>query len=360
MLVTRKLSLLIIAFFVVAFAQTSTAKSEKSMKSAKSTKSMKSINCDKEGNDQKKIQKTLDRARSGSVISLSGTCEGLSLVVKTDGITVHGPADLRGNGNEPVVRVQDAGDINLVDLELSDGDIGLEVANSRVNALDVTANNNVSEGFTMIRHGNLVCTNCEAKGNGSRGMLVIGSATLCGTGVFAENGIDGVLVFLGGKAFSSASVCGGIPDLDLIDNGQSGLSVVQGGGVFMDEVDLEASSNDLIGITVFDSSSVVVRRSEIKVEDNGYFGLNVSSGQVRLNETNIGNTSIRGNGFFGVQLSSNSFTLFGATTTITANGFLDALVSDFSNVNGTFPGAVNVDSIIICEPGQSSGTLCSF
>ena len=190
-------------------------------------------------------------------------------------------------------------------------------------------------------------------------MLVIGSATLCGTGVFAENGIDGVLVFLGGKVFSSASVCGGIPDLDLIDNGQSGLSVVQGGDVFMDEVDLEASSNDFIGITVFDSSTVVVRRSVIKAEDNTYFGLNVSNGQVRLNESNGGNTSIHGNGFFGVQLSANSFALFGATTTITGNLFVDVIVSDFSNANATFPGGVTV-GFTSCEPGHSSGTLCPF
>ena len=61
-------------------------------------KSKKGVNCDKsKKNDQKSLQKAIDKAKPGATISVKGTCNGISLLITKSGLTLQGPADLVGD-----------------------------------------------------------------------------------------------------------------------------------------------------------------------------------------------------------------------------------------------------------------------
>ena len=95
------------------------------------------INCDIIRDDQARLQIAIDQAKPGDVVSVAGTCNGISLVIAESGITLRGPANLVGTTAAPVVRVQDSGNVSLQDLVVSNGTRGIELANSRVLAINV-------------------------------------------------------------------------------------------------------------------------------------------------------------------------------------------------------------------------------
>ena len=67
-----------------------------------------------------------------------------------------------------------------------------------------------------------------------------------------------------------------------------------------------------------------------------------------------GTTSIQNNAVFGVEIEANSDVFLGVST-VNGNAALDIIVRDFSIANDD--GAL-VSTLISCEVGQSSGTLC--
>ena len=156
MFAIRKLSLLLTGLCTLALAQNSLAQQ--------------TVRCDRVLNDQFQLQQAFDQAQPGSVVSISGTCEDVSLVIKVDGLTVQGPATLKGTGVAPVLRIQDVGDVNLVDLEVSGGATGVEVANARADAANVTAilpsSLDVQRPFASIRVIN-DCISISARGAGT-------------------------------------------------------------------------------------------------------------------------------------------------------------------------------------------------
>lgn len=318
----------------------------------------KMVDCDKETDDQGKLQKAIDKAKPGTTILVEGTCNGVSLVIAGSGVTLQGPADLVGTGAAPVVRVQDSGDVSLLDLDVSNGISGVEAANSRVTATNVIAHDNLIDGFSVIQNSALVCVDCQGNDNGDRGMLVIGSVTLCGDSQFRNNVNTGWLVFLGGRIFSNTAVCGARPGTALSGN-PSGITLFEDGNVFFDEVDLHVSGA-ITGINVIDGSVFTARRSHIELDGNAFAGLNIQGGStVRLNDdapstAGGSTTSIQNNAIYGVLISQNSQVSLG-NATVLGNPLGDLLVQDFSiaNVFG-----VSDTGFVSCEPGQSAGNLC--
>lgn len=321
-------------------------------------KSKKAVNCDKsKKNDQTSLQKAINKAKPGATISVKGTCDGISLLITQSGLTLRGPADLVGSGTAPVIRVQDAGDVTLQDLAVSNGTVGIEASNARVVANNIVAENNVVDGFSSLQNSWLTCIDCRANNNGNRGMLVVAAVTLCGDTEISDNTISGALVFLGGKMFSSTGVCGGTPSITMSGN-PTGMVLFQNGSVFFDEVELDHHSNEN-GISVVDGGSLTVRRSNILLDNNSNLGLFITqNSSVKLNDDAasiaVGNTSIQNNAFFGVIVNQNSQITLG-NATVAGSAVLDLLVEDFSIANSFGASTVN---LISCEPGQSSGNLC--
>ena len=248
--------------------------------------------------------------------------------------------------------------MSLQDLVVSNGTRGIELANSRVTASNVEADNNLDDGFISNENSDLVCFDCKANNNGDRGLIAAANVTLCGSSEFRDNVNTGVLVFLNGRMFSSTSVCGARPAIAMSGN-PNGMTLFQNGGVFLDEVDLHASGF-ATGINVFDSSALTVRRSHIVLDSSGFAGLNIAAGStVRLNDdapstAGGSTTSIQNNGSFGVLVGENSQVALG-NATVTGNPTVDLAVQDFSVANDF---GTNTTGSIFCEPGQSSGTLC--
>lgn len=189
------------------------------------------VDCDKSKKDNSDLQKALDSANPRTQVQVSGTCEDVALVITRSSVGLVGPADLEGTGAAPVIRVQDVGNVSLENLEVTGGTVGVEVAAARVRVTDVDASNNVVDGLSVVQGGALECVDCTASDNGNRGLLVIGSASLCGTSTFDGNGTgtvgSGILMFLGGRVFSSATVCGGAPSVTT--NGNAEYSRAGGG-----------------------------------------------------------------------------------------------------------------------------------
>jgi len=316
----------------------------------------KSIDCDKEVDDQDAIQKTLDGTRAGDNVLLSGSCDGLTLVMAVPGVSLQGPAQLSGTGAGPVVRVEDAGNVSLTDLNLTGGTIGLEVANARVIATGVDSSSNLVDGFSVVQSSALECNDCSASSNGNRGLLVAGTTVLCGNTSFDSNTVSGALAFLGGRLFSSADICGGPPSISLSGN-QLGLTLFQEAAVFFDEVTLTVTAVST-AVNVIDSS-LTVRRSQVALDNSGVLGLNVADGSTaRINDdppsVGTGSTSIQGNGALGVQAINNSQVVLG-NATVTGHPFIDLFVTGFSLANQA--GATTVGAVS-CAPGQSGGSLC--
>lgn len=133
------------------------------------------------------------------------------------------------------------------------------------------------------------------------------------------------LVFLGGRVFSSAIVCGGSSSITMSGN-RNGITLFQNGTVFLDDINLDIHDN-VNGIGVFDGSRLTVRRSNILLDDNGFLGLNIGQGStVRLNDNApslaVGSTSIQNNGTFGVLITQNSQATLG-NATVLGNPVLD-------------------------------------
>ena len=312
----------------------------------------KKVDCDKSKNDQGDLQKAVNNANSGAVIPVSGNCEDVALVISRSQVTLQGPATFNGNGVDDVIRVEDSGDVTLNDLVLTGGQNGLTVAAARATATTVDASNNATEGFSVIQSGSLVCRDCTASGNGARGLLVIGSTTLCGSNQFNGNITDGILVFLGGKVFGSTPVCGDPGSIEANGNGATGVSLFQNASWFTDGTAINANQNAGSGLAIQESSAFSTDQAAFHADDNLAIGAFINSGStVRLNAL-TGSTSLQGN-LVGViaqqnsQLTANGVTIFGSVAPV------DVIVQDFgvANANGTF-GPVS------CEAGQSSGSLC--
>ena len=166
---------------------------------AKKSKKMRVIDCDASFDDQKHLQKAVNKARKGAVVKVKGTCHDIALVIASPGITLQGEGSalttLEGNGVDPVIRVAGADRATIEGLQLNSGSTGLSVDSARVQANDVTVTSNVT-GFLTTAGAALNCNGCSADGNTGFGAIVFNSIALCGNNSFSGNGRSGVFVSL--------------------------------------------------------------------------------------------------------------------------------------------------------------------
>lgn len=311
------------------------------------------IDCDRTSNDQAILQGAVNLALKGATIRVKGTCEGIGLEITKAGITLAGPAELVGKGDNNVVFVRESDGVTLRDLTISGGKIGLASDRSRVTAFNVVAEHNSVYGIWSVGNGYLACVNCEGNSNGT-GLLTTDYLSLCGNTQFNDNVNDGMFGFMGARIFSLKSTCGDRPTITMRGNGL-GLHLYGNTSMFVQEGDVDTSQNRTFGVLAFDNVVVSLNQANLVVSNNQGTGFATgASSTARLNDTGGGTTTIANNAGIGLYLIQNS-EVEARDITVSANGNLDILVFDFSVANfiGTFSRG-NVS----CEPGQSSGTVC--
>ncbi len=201
----------------------------------------KSVNCD---DPERDLQNTIDRAKVGEEIFISGTCTGNFLINKD--IKLTGPATLSATaGGESVLSIH-AADVDFVDI-----------------AIDAVGNQ-----FGL-----------EVEGGTIRGSLLV-----------VQNALQ-IGIFVKGTSFAQIS------DSEISYNPE-GINVSQSSSIALSE-SVVVKNNEFFGITLAQSSSGTIESSMIV--GNGQ-GINVeSNSSLRINGNIISNNT------FGLHISLNGY-----------------------------------------------------
>ena len=237
-------------------------------------------NAEREESDNEVLQAALDRAvAQGSVVTVLGQCEGISVELNHDEVTLAGAEDgstvLTGLGAS---LTEDTGDILTVagravtikNLTVEEGQLGIYVvANASVRVESVVARNNRT-GFTSVYDSHFLCAKCQALGNLGDGFLHTGHAQYCGV-TSRNNGANGVVVTIAGT-LSNFDLCGdsGPGEVLIEGNGGWGMRLIsnshfQGYGGLT-----TMRNNGAGGLQVYQNSSVNMRGLNVYGEEGAY------------------------------------------------------------------------------------------
>jgi hypothetical protein len=244
---------------------------------AKSKKKIKVIDCDVIFDDQKKLQKAVDKAKKGAVVHVKGTCLDIALVIDSPRITLQGEGSaltsLEGNGIDPVIWIEGADRAVIQGVELNSGLTGLQVSAARAIANDVIATNNTT-GFVTGFGGTLDCNGCNANTNTGFGAVLLNGLTLCGNNSFNGNGRSGVIAH-NGIIYANGDLCTDTPVLEFNGNGTSGegsgIQTFQNGSFFATDAIIDSNNNAEYGIISTESSSTYITNSTVTLIGNSAF-----------------------------------------------------------------------------------------
>lgn len=313
------------------------------------------------------IAAAMDAAQPGDTIMITGTCNE-SVVVDKDGITLAG----------------DGQDSTVIDGSNMDGSVILVKGQQNVTIKDLTVQN----GLIGIHVGlgasawleNVTAKNSQYKAghNSGPGILIANSsdAILTGSIVATGNASDGITVWSGGRA----SVVGGLEfegtrmpqaSLQVNDNTGNGIQVGLSSSLQVQSVDgaystVQANDNDSSGIVIATGSSAQFGGgADVEASRNNVIGLSVINGS-SVNFEIWPSRGVRGRfndnkGWAGISVADTSSLLLeydddaGASITANGNGWVGLSVIGSSARLGASPASLIASASLTFSNNGASG-----